>query len=308
MSVLLTWNVRYFSQGAAGLTSTSGTVARVARTLAQLEPQPDVMALQEIDNHSLRSHLGRIGRRPPNGFRQVEHFVSLLNEESARLGGREYAVLFFRAHGHDKLLPLLSTGLAVLYRRDWVVESHNAEGPWHVTYHRIPQLKKLKQTRICAHARFALPSGGAFDLFNTHLSLPAFLQRHRGATGKRFGEAQNQVEEVSSVLQSVFQNADPQHTILVGDFNARPGSKVYRYIQENSPLRDAFAEAHSLTEEEVNTVPSAGFLGMKFRLDHIFSGPGIRFEPFLLGLPWDARHPMRGLSDHAPLMARFELK
>lgn len=305
---LLSWNVRYFSQSAQGLTSTSRTIEGVASAIASLNPAPDVIALQEVDHHSIRSHMGRF-RRPPELAGQMDHFMAALNYHVALRGGTTpYRALFYRAHGHDRRLPLLSTGLAILYREDLNLVAHNAEEPWFITHHRLPRMQKLKQQRICAHARFELAPGETFDVFNTHLSLPAFLQRHVGHTAGRFGEADNQVEEVRKLLECAREFGDVDRGILVGDFNARPGSRVHRFVCEQSPFRDAFSLHLGLTDEQAAAIPSASFLHLRFRLDHVFTGPGVHVDAFPLADRWDAAHPMRGLSDHAPIMGQFQLE
>jgi endonuclease/exonuclease/phosphatase family metal-dependent hydrolase len=306
---VMSWNVRYFSNGTVGITSTESQLRRVARSLIAMEEPPHVIALQEIDNHSIRSHLGRVGQLNGGHHEQIERFVRYLNEYSLEGGGPAFRHLFFRAHGHGGgRLPLYSTGLAVLHRTDFEVLAHNADDPLDITHRRVRQLSKVKQKRICAHVRFRAPTGEVFDLFNTHLSLPAFLARHNGNTGKRFGEAHNQIAEIERVLEYVGQVGDIEHAVLVGDFNARPGSRVYRHVLENSPLVDVFASTQGLSEAEVDALPSAGCFGLRFRLDHMFAGPGVQFLSFPLAAPYGRTHPMRGLSDHAPIMGHFALR
>lgn len=309
---LMSWNVRYFSHHVRGVTSVERNVRRAAEAVAALDPQPDVLALQEIDNHSVRSNLTLIGRRKPgNGLSdpQIVRFVRHLNEASATRGGHQWEALFFRAHGHDALWSLYSTGLAVVYRRGLELVSHNSASPHEITFRRIPALSRLKQKRICAHARLRDERGRTFDLFNTHLSLPAFLQGADKQTRRRFGHADNQIAEIQSVLDFVGRTGSPDRSVLVGDFNALPGSKVYNAVVGNgSGLRDAFARYFELSVDDLAAIPSAGFMRMRFRLDHFFAGPRIALKAFPHTFPFNPAHPMRGLSDHVPIVGAFTVK
>lgn len=310
--VLMSWNVRYFSHHVRGVTSVERNLRRAAQAIAALDPQPDVLALQEIDNHSVRSNLTRLGRRSPDtglSDPQIVRFVRHLNLASAVRGGHQWEVLFYRAHGHDALMSLYSTGLAVLYRQGIELVDHNSTSPHEITYRRISALSRLKQKRICAHARLRDEKGCSFDLFNTHLSLPAFLQRADPQTRKRFGHADNQFEEISSVLDFVSRTGDPEASVLVGDFNALPGSRVYNHVVSNGiPLRDAFARHFELSAEDVAKIPSAGFMRMRFRLDHFFAGPRIAIGAFPHTFPFGTAHPLRGLSDHVPIVGSFTVR
>lgn len=283
---------------------------RIALALARLAPQADIIALQEVDDLSMRSALGRHRRRERRGVptSQLDRFLALLNEASLEVGGHVYQGEFFAAQGHHKLMPLYSTGLAILYRSTLEQVDHNAYAPHDITHRRLKRLARMKQKRICAWSRFRDPQGSQFDLFNTHLSLPAFLQRHtEGSTGGRFGEADNQVQEVERVLDFMGRHGDPSSSILVGDFNALPGSRVYERVLEEGPLRDAHATFLGAEPTAMRRMPSAGFMNLRYRLDHIFSGPSVRFSNFHHTRPYDRAHPWRALSDHAPIACRFSL-
>lgn len=309
---LMSWNVRYFSHHVRGVTSVERNVRRAAEAVAALDPQPDVLALQEIDNHSVRSNLTRLGRRTAeNGLSepQIVRFVQHLNDASAARSGHRWEVLFFRAHGHDAILSLYSTGLAVLYRQGIELVDHNSTSPHEITYRRIAALSRLKQKRICAHARLRDEAGRTFDLFNTHLSLPAFLQPADKTTRRRFGHADNQLAEIQSVLDFVARAGDPERSVLVGDFNALPGSRVYNAVVGNgSTLRDAFARHFDLSVDDLVGIPSAGFMRMRFRLDHFFAGPRVTVNAFPHTFPFNQSHPMRGLSDHVPIVGSFTIR
>lgn len=302
MLKLISWNVRYFSHGNRGLVSTQAGIERAAEALAGFERLPDVLALQEIDNASLRS---KAARRTTRKMTLLQSFLDALNR---RLEAQEvrYEGLFFKAQGADRGLRAISTGLAVVYREGLKVSEHNADDPHDITHVRLKGFKRLKQKRICAHARIELDADRRLDLFNTHLSLPAFLKRGGGPTGKRFGEAENQLEEIQSVLSLMEERADLEHAVLVGDFNARPGSRVYNMVVQESPLKDLFADHHELSVEELNAIATAGFARSSFRLDHIFAGPRILAHQFTHAVPIGPEHPLQGLSDHMPIIAHID--
>ena len=309
---LLSWNVRYFSHHLRGISSTERNLQLAAQAIASFEPQPDVLALQEIDNHSIRSNVNRFGRQNgPNGESppQIVRFLEHLNRASVARGGHEYEAMFFKAHGHDAILSLYSTGLAILHRKGLRVVEDNVSSPHEITYRRIQRLARIKQKRICAWCRFADEAGHSFDLFNTHLSLPAFLQRANPETRRRFGEADNQLYEIQAVLDFIHERANLDRAVLVGDFNAVPGSRVYNHVIGGATrFRDAFATHFAISPDELRGIPSAGFMRMRFRLDHVFAGPKLNFVEFPHTLPFSRAHPLRGLSDHVPIMGTFTVR
>lgn len=301
---LLSWNVRYFSHHTRGITSTEANLTRAAQAVASLTRPVDILALQEIDNESIRSGLGRSVTR--DGSTQIDRFLWRLNAFSQQKGGPQYEAWYYRAHGHHRRVTLLSTGLAILVRKGLEVVLDNSDDPVDITHRRIRTLAALKQKRICAHARIRDESGGELDLFNTHLSLPSFFARTNGATGKRFGEADNQLHEIRAVLDYVGAQSNGCGTMLVGDFNSRPGSRVYQHVLERGNFRDAYASHHALSAEQVANIPSAGFMQMRFRLDHVFANDRVHIERFELANPFGPTHPFHGLSDHMPISALLE--
>src|SRR3954463_3825877 len=52
---VLTYNVRYFGHATRGIASTGPAFRRIARSLAALDPLPDLVCLQEVETQSLRS-------------------------------------------------------------------------------------------------------------------------------------------------------------------------------------------------------------------------------------------------------------
>ena len=156
--------------------------------------------------------------------------------------------------------------------------------------------------------RVRSPGGTCIDVFNTHLSLPAFFARAQGPTGGRFGEAPNQMREAEALVQFLCSTGDLRYAVLAGDFNARPGSHVYRTILRATPLRDAIAEALSVGHDQINGLPTAGFGRRRFRLDHVFVGPGLAVECAVLAGGYSRRNPFWGLSDHVPLWVRLRVQ
>ncbi|MFT5435172.1 MAG: endonuclease/exonuclease/phosphatase family metal-dependent hydrolase [Myxococcota bacterium] len=304
---LVSWNVRYFAHATRGITSLDGTLRRIAAALADMDPQPDVIALQEIDDVSVRSVVGRARGRKKRGehVSNFDRFVDQLNNRSLDRGGHHYQAQFYPAQGHTRAYPLYSTGLAILHRSTLARLDHNGHEPLDITHRRIARLAKMKQKRICAWSRFRTEQNEIFDVFNTHLSLPAFLQR---TTGGRFGESDNQLSEIDSVLACVDDCGHANNALLVGDFNAIPGSRVYNRVLETSSMRDAHATWLGAEPPQMMKMPSAGFMNLRYRLDHIFSGPQVEFHDFHATSPYGKAHPWQALSDHAPLVGRFTLR
>lgn len=303
---LVTYNVRYFGHGTRGLASTSTAMERIANALAALDPLADVICLQEVETLSLRSNLVH---PTLNGETQLERLMGMLHSALHRAGKRDtYEAYYFPAHTYKvSLTPLYTTGLAVIAKRDFEVSHHNAGQPHDITYRRIHPVKRLKQTRICAHLRVVHRSGVDLDIFNTHLSLPTTLSREFWLEPRRMGWGPNQLEEAKNVIRFVQQEKRSDRWVLVGDFNALPGSPVYRTLRD-AGCADAFAAHHDWDDETLVRWPTAGFMNMRMHLDHVFSGNSLRW------LHFDGTHKFgqkngafRGLSDHVPIVGTFTL-
>lgn len=303
---LVTYNVRYFGHGTRGLASTANSMERIAHALATLDPLADVICLQEVETASLRSNLVHPAL---NGETQLERLMAMLHAALHRAGKRDlYEAYYFPAHAYRvSLTPLYTTGLAVIAKREFKVSHHNAGKPHDITYRHIHPVKRLKQTRICAHLRVVHRSGVDLDVFNTHLSLPTTLSREFWLEPRRLGWGPNQVEEAKNLLQFVEREKSSDRWVLVGDFNALPGSPVYRALRD-ACRGDPFADYHEWSEETLVDWPTAGFMNMRMHLDHVFGGNALRW------LHFDGTHKFgqkngafRGLSDHVPIVGTFTL-
>jgi len=109
------------------------------------------------------------------------------------------------------------------------------------------------------------------------------------------------------VIRFVQQEKRSDRWVLVGDFNALPGSPVYRTLRD-AGCADAFAAHHAWDDETLVRWPTAGFMNMRMHLDHVFSGNSLRW------LHFDGTHKFgqkngafRGLSDHVPIVGTFTL-
>jgi endonuclease/exonuclease/phosphatase family metal-dependent hydrolase len=303
---LVTYNVRYFGHGTRGLASTASSMERIANALAALDPLADVICLQEVETTSLRSN---VAHPSMNGETQLERLMAMLHAALLREGKRDaYEAYYFPAHAYKvSLTPLYTTGLAVIARRDFRVSHHNAGQPHDITYRRIHPVKRLKQTRICAHLRVVHRSGVDLDVFNTHLSLPTTLSREFWLEPRRLGWGPNQVEEAKNVIQFVEREKTSDRWVLVGDFNALPGSPVYRALRE-AGCQDPFAEYYHFDEEALVKWPTAGFMNMRMHLDHVFSGGKLRWVDFEGTHKFGQKNgAFRGLSDHVPIVGTFTI-
>lgn len=302
---VITYNVRYFGHGTRGLASTATSMERIAAALASLDPLADVICLQEVETASLRS---TVAHRSLNGETQLERWMSMLHAALVRAGKEDtYEAYYFPAHTYKfSVTPIYTTGLAVVARRGFEVSHHNAGQPHDITHRKIHPVKRLKQTRICAHLRIAHRSGFELDIFNTHLSLPTTLSREFWLEPRRMGWGPNQLEEAKNVARFVEQEKKTDRWILVGDFNALPGSPVYRYLVEHAGFADAFALHYHFGEEDLVKWPTAGFMNMRMHLDHVFCGSGLRFVDFDGTHRFGQKNGMfRGLSDHVPIVGSF---
>ncbi len=305
----MTYNVRYFSHGTRGLASTAKSMAGIARAIAALSPLPDIVCLQEVETASLRANLAHWRQAPDET--QLSRLMSLLHAAIGAAGkADEYAAFYFPAHAYTitKATNLYTTGLAILAHKDFTVDRHNAERPADITHRRLKIAQGIKQTRISAHLRMRHRSGRSIDIFNTHLSLPASWTREFWSGKDRMGWGKNQLQEAKNLIDFIDKERESERFVVVGDFNALPGSPVYRYFTDERGMRDAFRVTRDCDEPFLRGWPTAGFLNLRMHLDHVFTGPGIEWIDFEGTDPFGTRGSrFHGLSDHMPLIARFDL-
>jgi endonuclease/exonuclease/phosphatase family metal-dependent hydrolase len=304
---VVSYNVRYFGHGTRGLASTESTMRRIASAVASLSPLADLVCLQEVETTSLRSNIAHPRSRDNPHETQLERFADRVARALELLGRKDsYQAHYFPAHVY-RVAPgkhIYTTGLAVLAHRDFTIESHNSSAPQAITHHRVNAVRSLKQSRICAHVRFTHRSGESIDVFNTHLSLPSAFAPDFWKHEARMGWGRNQIEEVRNLVKFVDRERASDRYLVVGDFNALPGSPAHR-VMLDSGVRDAFADAHRFTVEESRSWPTAGFMHLRMHLDHVFSGPGLSWLDFDDSHAFGDRTSIfHGLSDHVPLVGR----
>jgi endonuclease/exonuclease/phosphatase family metal-dependent hydrolase len=303
---IMTYNVRYFSHGTRGLASTRRSMHGIAQAIATLDPLPDVVCLQEVETASLRANLAH--RRDHKDETQLSRLLAFLHRELEAKGASDgYEGFYFPAHAYTltRATNFFTTGLAILARRDVSVEHHNALSPRDITHRRLQLVRGLKQTRISAHLRIGRAGGPTIDVFNTHLSLPATWTAKFWFSRRRLGYGKNQVAEAQNLADFIDAERASDRFLVVGDFNALPGSTVYRYLTEERGLVDAFRTVRGCDDEGLRKWPTAGFLNLRMHLDHVFTGPGIEWIDFDESDPFGRRGArFHGLSDHVPLIAR----
>jgi endonuclease/exonuclease/phosphatase family metal-dependent hydrolase len=303
---ILSYNVRYFGHGTRGLASTRAAMRRIARAIASLKPLPAIVCLQEVETRSLRSTMAHRGDET-----QLERFMQMLSAAlTEERKADAYDAYYFPAHAYrlSGRTHVYTTGLAILAHSDFAVDHHNAEMPHDITHRRMHPIRRFKQTRICAHVRFRHRSQrahGPIDVFNTHLSLPSTLSREFWTKPRRLGWGPNQVEEAGNLVRFVEKQRASDRFIVVGDFNALPGSPVYCRLVEEPGWVDAFAQRYRMSVDELIGWPTAGFMQLRMHLDHVFAGRGLRWLDFddthTFG---DRTASFHGLSDHVPIVAR----
>lgn len=307
---ILSYNVRYFGHATRGLASTRRAMERIAVAMASLEPLADIVCLQEVETTSLRSTLAHPALRP--GETQLGRFVEML--DAALIAAKKkdaYEAYYFPAHSYriTKKTDAYTTGLAVLAHKSVIVDHHNAGEPADITARHLHPIKGLKQTRICAHLRVRAKGGEAIDVFNTHFSLPSTMTKEFWTLERRMGYGPNQLVEAKNLAKFVEKERASARFLIVGDFNALPGSPVYDHLVREAGYSDAFARLHGLTEDELRHWPTAGFLNLRMHLDHVFSGRGLAWHDFEGSHPFgDKESPFVRLSDHVPLIGRFSVR
>jgi endonuclease/exonuclease/phosphatase family metal-dependent hydrolase len=303
---IVSWNVRYFGHALRGLASTRKGLRGVAEALARLTPHADVICLQEVETLSLRSSLAF--KRSHDTETQLESFMAEMEHAFEKQAPPfPYEAFYFRAHVNRVAgTPLQSMGLAMLVNRYRLkIEKHNCEAPHNITYHHVLRWKDRKQTRICAHMRLIGPGGKPFHVFNTHLSLPTPFAAQFWTHKLRMGYGINQLHEAKTLAAFVQRHADGAPYLICGDFNSPPQSPVYRYLTEDIGLTGVQQALGQLAG--ALPFPTAGFMNLRMHLDHIFASPGMRFTDLEGTCRFgDKTSPFWGISDHMPLIARFE--
>lgn len=303
---MMTYNVRYFGHATRGLASTGAAFQRIARSLAAMDPTPDLVCLQEVETRSLRATTMNRLRHPEET--QLERVMHELDDALAREKKADrYTAYYFPAHTYrlTSRTNIYTTGLAVIARDSFTIGHHNAEQPHDITHRQ--RVKNLKQTRICAHVSFHHEAGFTFDVFNTHLSLPNIFSKEFWTSEARMGFAPNQLAEARTLADFVSREKRSEHYVVVGDFNALPGSPVDRYLRQERGLVDAFSRVLELDERAARSFPTAGFLNLRMHLDHVYSSPGLEWLDFAGTHRFGERGAFAGLSDHVPLIARFRV-
>src|SRR5579871_3358866 len=96
----MTYNVRYFSHGTRGLASTARAMHGIATAIADLDPLPHVVCLQEVETASLRANLAHPRREKEDT--QLSRLMELLHAEIAARGKQDqYAAYYFPADSYS---------------------------------------------------------------------------------------------------------------------------------------------------------------------------------------------------------------
>ena len=277
---LLSYNVRYFGHGTGGIASTGASMQRIAKALAGLDPLPAIACFQEVETRSIRSLMSHRGAET-----QLERFMEVFATALAAAGKAvAYDAYYFPAHAYrlTARTRVYTTGLAILAREDVAIDHHNADVPYDITHRRLHVVRHLKQTRVCAHVRFRPREGpaGGIDVFNTHLSLPSTLAREFWTEPRRLGWGRNQLEEARNLARFVEKERRSDRFVVMGDFNALPGSPVYRFLVEDRAWTDAFARCYRFSVPDLADWPTAGFFQLRMHLDHVFTGSGLEWVDF----------------------------
>lgn len=309
---VMTYNVRYFGHASRPLRGTASTkrgISRITDAVARLEVLPHVICLQEVETRSLRSSLSHSVSHV--GETQLEAVMKSLDRALHYHGqAHRYRAHYFPAHTYQvRKARIYTTGLAILTREDLKVDLHNATEPFDITHRRSGPISRVKQSRICAHVTVSR-NGDTVDIFNTHLSLPAFISRDVFRIPRRMGYGKNQELEIESLAAFVEERRSSDRYLIAGDFNSLPGSPAYDLILDRLNVRDPFPEVLGHSVDDLRTAwPTAGFLRFQMRLDHIFAGPGLRWLDFEDTHPYGFEEgKWHELSDHVPIIGRFAIR
>jgi endonuclease/exonuclease/phosphatase family metal-dependent hydrolase len=131
------------------------------------------------------------------------------------------------------------------------------------------------------------------------------MAREFWTSSVRMGYGKNQLEEARNLARFVEKERKSDRFVILGDFNALPGSPVYRHLVGEMGYQDPFARLHRMSADELRHWPTAGFMQLRMHLDHVFAGKGIDWIDFEGSHPFgDRTSAFHGLSDHMPLIGR----
>lgn len=295
--------MRYFGHGLRGMAATDRWMDRIVAAVAARDPRPDVLALQEVEDRSLR-----VGLRG----HQLERFVAKLRHVT----GEHWTGHHWSAHRYGAAMPVYGQGQALVLREG--VELLDAER-CDITHVRLPAFQRLKQRRIAVHARLRV-HGRPLDLVQVHLSLPAFFERGDPPPGtRRMGHGSNQIREIERTLgwldgrltdgglwvpdDGLVLPDDGVPAVLLGDLNAQPGTLVTERL-EAAGWRDAFREGAGLDVDAQRALGTHAFFGTPMHIDHLFARGRLAFAPTEVHRLGEGA--FAGLSDHTPKEGRLD--
>jgi endonuclease/exonuclease/phosphatase family metal-dependent hydrolase len=121
------------------------------------------------------------------------------------------------------------------------------------------------------------------------------------------GFGTNQLAEAKAVAEYASVTCKNEPYLVVGDFNTAPMTPVYEYLTREAKLRGAQEQLKHFEQSGEEKFATAGFMHLRMHLDHIFAHGDLGFVD-LEGTHTfgDPKSPFTGLSDHVPLIARFE--
>ena len=304
---IVSYNVRYFAHGLKGLASTAGAKSRISDAIASLVEPPDLICLQEVEARSLRSGIAHRGGGEVES--QLDAFMRHLRASQRTQGQRvPYQAWYFPAHTYRLgKLKFYTTGLAMLVNSDRIgVIADNRDAPHHVTHYGEGTVRVAKQSRIVAHLHLEDSQGKKFHLYNTHLSLPSPFTREFWQQKIRMGYGQNQLAEAKMLSEYLKFRSKNEPFLIGGDFNSTPGSPVYRHLTQEGGLTGAQEALKLIDPNNPKGFSTAGFLRLRMHLDHLF-GHRIQWLDLEGTCAFgDRRSRFQGLSDHVPLIGRFE--
>ncbi len=305
---IVSYNVRYFGHALKGLASTAGAKTRIAQAMSSLRELPDLVCLQEVETKSLRSGLAHRGGQAVET--QLDAFMRHLRQSLGAQGAQPaYQAWYFPAHTYQLgTLKLYTTGLAMLVNtHKLAVIGGNHDAPHGVTHYGDNTVRAAKQTRIVAHLHLEDAKGKKFHLFNTHLSLPSPFTKEFWKQKVKMGHGMNQLAEAKILTDYLAHKAGSEPFVIGGDFNSAPDSPVYRYLSSEAKLGGAQELLKQIDPKNPKGFSTAGFMNLRMHLDHLF-GSGVHWNDLddtrAFG---DEAGKFHGMSDHVPLIARFDI-
>ena len=241
---VMTYNVRYFGHPTRGLASTGAAFSRIARSLAALDPTPDLVCLQEVETRSIRVDLHQPPLAPGGDAARAGDDRARTRRSALAGKADRYTAYYFPAHAYrlTARTNIYTTGLAVIARDTFTRRPPQRRTSPHDITHRAPreepQADAHLRARLVRRTRAASPSTSSTPTSRCRASSRA----SSGPATPAWASPPTSSPRRKTLADFVEREQRSPYFVVVGDFNSLPGSPVDRYLREERGLRRGVLE------------------------------------------------------------------